>query len=278
MRALRFALAFPFLFTLAGCPKDKNGDDDGGALTRAEASEALEQAAASNAADALASANIEISTSFTLGKGLAEAAEELRTAIKSQLPCAEIMLEDATLTVAWDVNPGTCTYRGQKFTGTSAISVEKNSENQVLVHHDWTDLSNGRVTLNGSADVTWDFEAKERHVVHHAEWTDEKTGVTGVGDGDRTQAALDGDVTTGISIAGTRAWTGPQGTWDLTINGVELRWIDPVPQAGSYVLKTPKDKTLTLAFERVDADTIEVSVANGTATFLFNVNSLGVTK
>jgi hypothetical protein len=261
MRALRFALAFPFLFTLAGCPKDKNGDDDGGALTRAEASEALEQAAASNAADALASANIEISTSFTLGKGLAEAAEELRTAIKSQLPCAEIMLEDATLTVAWDVNPGTCTYRGQKFTGTSAISVEKNSENQVLVHHDWTDLSNGRVTLNGSADVTWDFEAKERHVVHHAEWTDEKTGVT-----------------TGISIAGTRAWTGPQGTWDLTINGVELRWIDPVPQAGSYVLKTPKDKTLTLAFERVDADTIEVSVANGTATFLFNVNSLGVTK
>ena len=33
MRSLRFALAFPFLFTLAGCPRNKT-DDDGKSLTR----------------------------------------------------------------------------------------------------------------------------------------------------------------------------------------------------------------------------------------------------
>jgi hypothetical protein len=275
MRSLRFALAFPFLFTLAGCPRDKT-DDDGESLTRAEASEALEQAEANQAADTLASANIELTTSFTLGKGLAEAAGEIRAAIQSHLPCSEVTLEDATLTVEWGVNPGTCSYRGHTFTGTTSISVEKNSENQVLVHHEWTDLSNGRVTLNGSADVTWDFDALERHVVHHTEWTDSKTGFTGVGDGDRTQTALDGDATQGIRVAGTRSWTGKRGTWDLDINGVELRWIDPVPQAGSYELTTPAGKTLMLSFDRVDADTIEVTVAGGSRSFEFSVTSVGV--
>ena len=76
-------------------------------------------------------------------------------------------------------------------------------------------------------------------------------------------------------VAGTRSWTGKRGTWDLDINGVEMRWIDPVPQAGSYELTTPADKTLTLSFDRVDVDTIEVTVANGRGSFAFDVTSVG---
>jgi hypothetical protein len=276
MRCLRFVLAAPFLFTLAGCPRDKATDDDGeSSLTRGEAQEALEQAEGSSAADSLESANIEISTSFTLGGGLAKAAGEIRDAIATQLPCADVTVEDHTLTVEWGVNPGSCTYRGHTFTGTSSISVEKNDDNQVLVHHEWTDLSNGKVTLNGSADVTWDFDALERHVVHHTEWTHEKSGLTGVGDGDRTQSALNGDITEGVAVSGTRSWTGKRGTWDLAIEGVEWRWIDPIPQAGSYALTTPAGKHLTLSFERADADTIAVTVAGGRGSFSFNVTSLG---
>jgi hypothetical protein len=41
------------------------------------------------------------------------------------------------------------------------------------------------------------------------------------------------------------------------------------------VLRTPKDKTLTLSFDRVDADTIKVTVAGGSHSFTFDVTSLG---
>jgi hypothetical protein len=271
MRSLRFVLAVPFLITLAGCPKKKDTSEP---LTRSEAQSALEEAQASSSADSLEAANIEISTTFTLGGGLTKAAGEIAAAIQSQLPCADVTVADATLTVEWGVNAGNCTYRGHTFTGTSSISVEKNADNQVLVHHEWTDLSNGVVTLNGYADVTWDFDAKERHVVHHAEWTHQATGRTGVGDGDRTQRPLGGDLSKGIEVDGTRSWTGKQGRWDLAIDGVEWQWADPVPQAGRYTLATPFDKSVSLSFSRVDADTIAVTVAGERGSYSFNVTSL----
>lgn len=270
MRSLRFVLALPLALVLGGCPRDKSDSDP---LTRAEAQDALEEAQGSTSAEALGAANVEIFTSFTLGEGLATAAAHLRDAIESQLPCALVTLEDATLTVEWGVNSGNCTYRGHTFTGTSAVSVEKNSDDQVLVHHEWTDLSNGVVTLNGSADVTWDFAAKSRHIVHHAEWKVVASGRTGVGDGDRTQTPLAGGVAEGIRVEGTRTWTGKKGRWDLAIDGVEMRWQDPIPQAGTYSLATPFDKSVSLGFGRVDDDTIRVTVEGDKGSFSFDVTS-----
>jgi hypothetical protein len=269
MRATRFVLALPLGVVLAGCPKTQDSDP----LTRAEAQDALDEAQASGAAESLGSANIEIFTSFTLGAGLQQAASELETAVETELPCAEVTLDDATLTVDWGVNPGNCTYRGHTFTGTSSVAVEKNADNQVLVHHEWTDLSNGVVKLNGSADVTWDFSAKSRHIVHRAEWTHLATGRTGQGDGDRTQTPLAGGVTEGIRVEGTRSWTGKSGRWDLAIDGVEMRWQDPIPQAGSYSLTTPAEKSCSLSFSRVDDDTIRVMVEGTKRSFSFDVTS-----
>jgi hypothetical protein len=264
-------LALPLSFVLGGCPRN-NADES---FSRAEAQEALDESRDTTAADSLASASIEISTNFTIGSAVTAAAGEVRSFVQSQLPCADITLQGATLTVEYGVNPGNCVYRGHEFTGTHAITVEANDMSQVHVHHEWTGLSNGIVMLDGSADVTWDFAAKSRHVVHHAEWTHLSSGRTGVGEGDRTQTALSGGLAEGIQVAGTRSWTGPRGRWDLGIDDVEMRWVDPVPQAGSYTLVTPKEKTVKLSFARVDADTIAVTLTGprGNA-HTFNVNSL----
>ena len=192
--------------------------------------------------------------------------------MSSQLPCAEVAVEGATLSIEYGVNEGQCRYRGHEFTGGSAIAVEANADGAVRVHHEWNDLSNGIVRLNGEADVTWDFTAKSRHVVHHTQWTHLSTGRTGTGEGDRTQTALPGGAEVGIHIEGSRAWTGARGRWDLAIDGVEMRWDDPVPQAGRYTLATPFDKMLALDFARVDSDTIQVTVSGPRRSFSFDVS------
>ena len=74
---------------------------------------------------------------------------------------------------------------------------------------------------------------------------------------------------------GSRTWEGKSGRWDTAINNVEMRWVDPVPQTGSYVLSTPFDKSLSMSFERVDEDSIKVTIASGDRSFSFNGNKAG---
>jgi hypothetical protein len=257
--------------TLAGCPR--RGDEG---FTRAEAQEALEEAQGSAASEDLMVASVEINTSFTIGGAVENAAAELRAFVEANLPCAEVTLEGSTLTVEYGAKPGNCTYRGHEFSGSTSVTVEANSASDVRVHHEWNGFSNGVVVLDGTADVTWNFEALERHVVHHAEWTHLETGRSGVGEGDRVQRPLAGGITEGFSVDGSRSWTGDLGrTWDLAIDDVEMRWADPVPQAGSYTLESPEGKTLSLSFSRVDSDTIEVTVTGPRGrSFSFDVNKI----
>jgi len=261
-----YLLAIPF--ALSACPKEAE-------LTAGEAQQSLEEASDSSQASNLASATVDISTHFTIGGAVQNAANELKAFVASQLPCAETTLSGATLTVRYGVNPGNCVYNGHTFSGTSTITVSKNDMSEVIVDHTWTGLSNGIVELDGTAHVTWNFADKTRHVQHDMKWTHLKTQRTGEGKGDRTEAPLAGGIAEGIQIDGTRSWTGQRGTWDLSIDGVQMRWADPVPQAGTYSLSTPFKKTVTMSFARVDATTIKVTVAGPKRDFSFNVSEAG---
>ena len=260
-------LALPVV--LSACPKK----DD--ALTFAQAQESLEQASDSSQAENLAAASVDISTNFTIGGAVKDAAAELKAFVDSQLPCADVSVEDATLTIEYGVNAGNCVYHGHTFSGSSSITVTKNDMNDVVVDHVWKHLSNGVVELDGTAHVTWSASDKSRHVVHDVKWTHLASGRTGEGTGDRTQTPLAGGITEGIQIDGSRSWTGASGTWDLGIDGVQLRWSDPVPQAGTYSLNTPYDKSVSMSFARVDDDTIRVTVTGPKRDFSFTVSKAG---
>jgi hypothetical protein len=256
---------------LAGCPKQESDDP----LTLAEAKEAVEESTLSDQAFSVVNGTVEISTNFTIGQAVEAAAEELRAFIVSQLPCAEITLAKATLSVEYGANPGNCTYHGHTYSGVHTVTVSR-ADGDVSVRHTWSDLSNGVVSVSGSADVTWSLQDESRHVKHELTWTRLSDGRQGVGSGDRTQTALAGGIAEGIRVDGARTWQGKSGRWDTSINDVEMRWVDPVPQSGSYVLATPFDKSLSMGFERVDEDTIKVTLASGGKSFSFNVNKAGV--
>jgi hypothetical protein len=269
MKTLTAVLALPVL-VLTGCPRDREG-----ALTLGEATAALEQASDAGQAEGLTAATVDISTNFTIGQALQEGAAELKTFLGTQLPCADVTLEDATLTVVYGAKGGNCSYRGHTFEGTHVIAIERSDEAEVDVHHEWIGLSNGVVSLDGTADVTWNLADKTRRVRHTSQWKNLRSGRTGQGSGDRVQTVLAGGVSEGIQVDGERAWEGERGRWELAIGGVQMRWTDPVPQAGSYTLTTPFDKSLAMSFHRLDDDTIQVKVIGPRRSFTFDVSKAG---
>lgn len=276
MRTRAALLLVAMTLSVAGCPKD-NGEPGGEdkPLTAIEALQALDETSMEAQASVLTSGTIELATSFTIGGAVEQAADELRGFIASQLPCAELTLVKNKLSVEYGAKPGNCTFRGQTYSGTHEVTVSHNEAGDVEVDHAWTELQNQRLSVTGTAHVTWSLANKSRRVEYALTWRRLVDGRTGTGTGDVTQTALDGSVLDGIRVDGDRSWEGQRGRWDLAVNEIELRWADPVPQAGSYVLATPSSKVLTMTFSRVDEDTIEVSVTGGRDPLTFNVSKLG---
>ena len=264
MKSLTAVLALPLL-VLTGCPRES-----GPALTLGEATQALEQASDAGQAEGLTASSVDISTNFTIGKAVQEGAQELGRFIGGQLPCADVTLDGASLTVVYGARPGNCSYRGHAFSGTHVVSVERNQDAQVEVHHEWIDFSNGVVSLDGTQRQ---WNCRQDRGVSKLPWTNMASGRHRYGEGDSGSRLVAAE--RGIQVDGERSWEGDRGRWDLAIDGVQMRWTDPVPQAGSYTLSTPFDKTVSMAFARVDADTIKVTVAGQKREFSFDVSRLG---
>lgn len=253
---------------LAACPRES-------ALTVEQARASLQEASAASQAENLSAVSVDLSTHFTIGMAAEQAARELQNFLATELPCADVALSGATLNIEYGAKSGNCLYHGHQLSGSSAITVSKDEMNEVVVDHRWTKLSNGAVELDGSARVVWNFQDQTRHVTHEVSWTELASGRSGSGSGDRTQAPLPSGIADGVQVDGSRSWSGKSGTWDLAIDGVQLRWSDPVPQAGSYALHTPYGKTVSMSFVRVDQDTIDVNVAGPQREFHFTVSKTG---
>lgn len=259
----RFFPAMLFLL-LAGCA----------ALSREEAREALEEAQFYSETASLIENTLEPSENFSIGEALNASAEELRAFYASQMPCARATTSGNTVTVEYGADGDECEYRGMTFTGTHQITVEVNEETQIEVHHEWTKLENGQLQVSGTADVTWSGgNDPSRRVVHDLSWKRLLDGRQAKGQGDRVQEPLNGDITEGFLVTGEAAFTGESGRYDLRISDVEMRWVDPVPERGKYVLETPFDENLTLEFNRTDPRTVDVVVKSDRRQFVFKVTT-----
>lgn len=267
--AMRRASPLALSFLLFACPEPSES------VSAGDAQVALEQAALSAQADSLLSDTVELSTHFNIGQSLENAAEQLKDYISSQLPCASITRDRTTLAISYGAQSGgSCSYHGHSVSGEHTLQVMRNADNEVSVHHQWNELSDGHLSISGDADVTWSRTARSRHVLHELTYRvldGREQGRTGTGRGDRTQTSIDG----GVRFEGERSWDGEQGHFALDIDAVEMRFVDPVPQSGTYSLTTPSGATLTLVFSRRDADSIGVEVRSAERSFAFVVKSSG---
>lgn len=257
---------------LAGCPRDKSESDE---FAVAEASQALEESALDSQAQALSSEIVEISTGFSIGGAVEAAAQELSDFVASQLPCANLTLSGSMLTVSFGVKGTGCMVHGHAITGESRITISRNDAAEVVIEHDWSELSNGVVQIDGTATVTYDAANPSRRIEHDVTVTRLRDGFMLEGEGDRTQKPLKGDLAIGFEVSGMRGWTSPRGASSLDIENVQMRWIDPVPQSGTCRLTTSRNREITLRFERKDADTITVTLAGAKRSFKFDVTQAG---
>ena len=242
-------------------------------LTREEAQQAIEELQVASQAQALSSAAVEIGVDFSLGQGVERAAEEIRDFIASQMPCAESSLAGSQLTVRYGVRPGACIHRGQTYQGAHTITVSRGEGETIIVDHDWTNLENERIRLSGGATVTWSPTERTRHIVHDTQWLRLADGRTGEGRGDHIQSALASGLADGFAVEGEREWRGKSGQWNLTMAGVEMRWVDPVPQAGEYALVAPEGDELRVNFSRTASTRIRVSIEGPRRSFDFDIDT-----
>lgn len=259
---LAFALTVP-----VGC-------FDFGSASDTEMREALGEIVIAGQSQAVENQILEITTDFTLGEAAQTIANNLRDALESQIPCSTITVQDNTVTMDFGGLDDTCVYNGQTFAGIIALEITYDAiGHKAVVVHDYQALTNGVLTMTGTKTVTWD-EAS-RHVV--SDLMVERDGKTVHSTSDRVMTLLDpaAGLAGGIVINGGHHWDNDKGPWDLGVDGVEIRWVDPVPQAGLYTLDTPKGKTIDLGFARIDEDTIAVTLSSGDRELVFHVKRSG---
>lgn len=266
------AMIAPFLFGLAMVACEEAVEP----LTQQEAKQGLEEAAYSSVSASLEADLVEISTHFTIGSAVNAAAEELKTFLLTQVPCADVMIANSLVTIDFGALEDGCVYNGKTYGGVVTIQIVSTDANMTVVDHEWINLTNGTATVSGTIKVTWDKQNQKRKVQHLLTW--ERNGEQIIAEGDRTQSLLDSTegIAGGIKIDGVRTWTTNAGVWTLDINGIEMRPQDPVPQTGSYVLVLPNGKTMQMQFTRVDNATIQCTIQGLKRTFTFQIKALGL--
>jgi hypothetical protein len=241
------------------------GGDNDEPLTRDEAEEAVANVKLSASAQSLTYDVVEISTHFTIGKAVHEAALELQLFAASQIPCATVSADandsSGHVTIDFGDLNDACTFRGHNYAGVVELDIVR-TDGQLAVHHSWQGLTNGHVSVDGEADVTWSRDDASRHVVYDVAFTNDEFDGTLGASGDVTQKLIDSvlGLTAGVQIDGSRTFQAGDRAWSLDIDGVQMRGLDPVPQAGTYSLVTPSDKHVTLSFERLNPTTIRVTL------------------
>jgi hypothetical protein len=245
-----------------------------GPLTREEAEEAVDEAKLYSQAASLIGSTVEISENFSIGSLLSDAVENLRIFYASQMPCAATEVRGTTLTIEFGVGDEPCLHKGMRVSGLHEVTISRNESDEVVVEHAWVELSNGEIEVSGTAVVTWaGADDPSRSIDHELSWTRLSDGRSADGRGRRLQRPLDSDIEKGFTVAGEASWEGESGLWELTLNQVEMRWNDPVPQAGSYRLETPFDKSLTLDFERTAPNLVKVTGSSGRRSYTIDVRT-----
>lgn len=255
-----------------------NGEDDGVGLE--EARVAVLEANVSASADRATADSIDVSTELGAGGGeIAQATGLIADFWQSQEPCSRVTVDGSEIIVDYGTLEDDCEFEGRTYAGIDTIQVLSLDPLGMAVTHDWNQFTNGNVTLDGNASVTWIGNDQTRHVETDYVFANFVDASIVEVRGDHLTRRLDPELPVregGFVLDGTRDWTSASGDWSIDMIALEIRPQDPAPQAGTVELTNPGGNTLTIAYERIDEDTIAATVVgrNG-LRHLFHIEADG---
>src|SRR5688500_6558491 len=133
-----------FLVLAGGC-------FDTGEMGLVEALDALDQVNRSGRGDQATSEVIEVSTDFTIGGALEDAAAIIADFWESQAPCTTVTWSGATTTVDYGTLDDACAFEGRTYAGVNTITVQSTTQGEREVPHDWDTFTEGFVTVDEGA-------------------------------------------------------------------------------------------------------------------------------
>lgn len=274
----KLMVSLPVLVFTA-CVVDEQGPEADEDLTQEEARTAVLEVQESSAGDVATIEVIDVSTDFTIGGQIFDALNSIADFWESQADCTTVSMEGDVITVDFGSLDDGCEYRGHTWAGLDTITILGVVEGNLRVEHEFTQFTNGNVTLDGTATVTWSSSEDTRHVVTDYTLANFVTDTIVEVRGDHTTGRLDPDRPireSGFTLDGSKEWTGENGLWMTELNDIEWRIDDPAPQAGAARVTSAGGKTLTIRYDRIDGNTTSARVTgpNGNE-FLFRITADG---
>lgn len=246
----------PLVF-LVGCTVS----DEMGVL---EALDALGQVNRSAEGEQATQGVIEVSTDFTIGGAIEDAATTVADFWNSQLPCTTVTVTGPEVVVDYGTLDDACVWHGRTYAGVNTSEFVSVTLGSLEVDHNWNGFTDGDVVVDGDATVTWSGnDASWSVVTDHQFVSVADPSQTVVVHGDHVTTPLEEGVAwwdSGFRLDGMREWTVDGEPWTLEMAELELRMLDPAPQAGTIDLVAPSGKSLQIVYARVDEDTISATL------------------
>ncbi len=234
----------PLLLTALAALAAVTGCTTSDEMTGLEALQALQEVGSSDRGERAVAEPIEVSTDVTIGDAIESAAQTIADFWESQADCTTVTVEGNVATIDYGGLDDPCEFNGRTYAGVNTVAVESTAAGALEVAHTWSGFTDGEVTVDGGALVTWSGEDLTRTVATDHTWTDEASGEVVEVWGEHVQGKLS-----------------DSGQWLLDMSDLELRMVDPAPQAGSLTVTNPDGKDLSVTYERYDEDTIQATLS-----------------
>lgn len=257
------------IFTTTGCLRE--------GMSAAEMRAAVVEIVENGQVQQLENGIVEITTDFTIGDAVEAVRDHIAEVLAACGQTTVTVMDDVSIRIDFGPASDPCVHDGKSYSGVVDLVITRDGDT-VTVEHTYQDASNGTYTLHGDKTVTWSSgggTAVVRTIDSNVGWTGPNGPVDHTSQRTMTFSDFLGGPEAPIVVDGNHHWTRDGEAWDLDMNEVEFRLVDPVPQDGSYVLTVPSGKEGTLSFERIDEDTIAVHFATGLRERTFHVTKSG---
>jgi len=228
-------------------------------------------------AEALAEPGVQFASGSAMNAASpTEAAASLERALV-QYPCVDVVRTGASLSVAFSATLyntycGTGAGGGQiPVSGEETITFLQADGLNTSVDHAWKAVSNGYLTIDGTAHVTTAVTpyGSSQHVVNTLSWVRTSDGKSGHGQDDRT-SPVTSLTDQAILPTGLRTWESDAGAWEM--RPIDARLQDAttqLPFVGSFAVVTPERRALTFSV-LYDSNGARLVLTDGTRSYSFN--------